>query len=461
MNDNDSLNSPPDLPMAAAMAEAEADARELAEDGTHYLRGVTDMAERVPVVTRDAIYTASGIKLVDKGARIDGRLYDRLVEHKLRDPIDRMLSAGDTVDVAAIEAVALAQCEGGGAGLSALIARVLGGPGRLLAPLRGLPLPPPLAFKLTVMRDQRPELFAHSVGVTLVALYLAIRCGWSERDATHLAAAALLHDVGVLHMDPVWRDPEHKVSGADRRHLVAHPITAMLMLRAQPDYPPSVGTAVLEHHERMDGSGYPRGLQGRDISPMGQILMLAEVVAAFFEKYHALAAQRLSLGLRLNHRKFPAQLVAFILPLLSDGRGTDEALARSPHEDAGRNIAALEDAFDRWGVLREGLPPAALAAGGAQASSFLEERLKALQQSLIEAGSHPRQQAEILEHLHSDPQGMAELALVRREALWQLESIVHATLRRWPRLGEGSSADPADAAAAAWCAHCTLLLATA
>jgi len=44
-----------------------------------------------------------------------------------------------------------------------------------------------------------------------------------------------------------------------------------------------VAQAVLEHHERMDGTGYPRGLEGGRISAMGQVLLLAEVVAAFFD----------------------------------------------------------------------------------------------------------------------------------------------------------------------------------
>lgn len=188
-----------------------------------------------------------------------------------------------------------------------LLSHALGGPDRLLAPLQFVPLPQPMAFKLTVMREQRPDELAHSLRMALMALmalYLGVQSGWSERECIPLAAAALLHDIGVLHMDPVWRDPDHKVTGAGRKHLVAHPVSAMLMVRAQA-YAKSVETAVLEHHERMDGTGYPRSLQGNAISPMGQILMLAEVAAAFFEKYQDDApAQRLSLSLRLNHRKF-------------------------------------------------------------------------------------------------------------------------------------------------------------
>ena len=117
-------------------------------------------------------------------------------------------------------------------------------------------------------------------------------------------------------MDPAWSDPDNRVVGVQRKHLEVHPITAMLMVRESQVYARAAEVAVLEHHERMDGSGYPRGLAGADITPMGRILLLAEVVTAFYEKYEDMPAQRLSLVLRLNHRKFPPALVACILPLL-------------------------------------------------------------------------------------------------------------------------------------------------
>lgn len=425
-------------------------------DGPHYLRAVTDMAECHPVVAHSAIYTNTGTKLVIQGTRIDARLYDRLVQHTLRSPIDGHLAAEDTVDVAAIEALARAQCEGDP--LSQRLARALGGAQRLLAPLRLLPLPPPLTFKLSVMREQRPELLAHSVRTMLVALYLGMRSGWGERQCAPLAAAALLHDIGELHMDPVWRDREQKITGAGRKHLVVHPVTAMLIVRALQAYPRSVGEAVFEHHERMDGTGYPRGLAGDQISPMGQILLLAEVAAAFFEKYADRPAQRLSLMLRLDHRKFPAALVALLLPLLAE----DAAPGADPRpllRDAGRHIQVLADAFERWSDLRARLPAQWLALPSGRACAFVDMRLAALQKALVEAGSHPRQQADILEHLQGDAQGLDELNLVGREALWQLQSIVNESQRRWPQMV--ARADAADTAVADWCDACSQWLAPA
>ena len=416
-------------------------------DSAHYLRAVTDMAERCAVVTQDAIYSANGVKLVDKGARVDSRLYDRLVQHKLREPIDSHLSVENAVDAAAL--VSAAQQLMRSSALVQLLAQSLSAPERMVAPLRFMPLVGPIAFKLTVMREQRPDLFNHSLQMALVSLFLGVKSGLGERECVPLAAAALLHDVGVLHMAPQWRDRNNKVTGAERKHLAAHPITAMLMVRDAQVYSKAVEVAVLEHHERMDGTGYPRGLTGEQISPLGRILLLAEVVTAFFEKNTDMPAQQLSLVLRLNHRKFPAALVAHVLPLLQDGTGHDASEALPAGAQVGAMASALVESFKLWEQARAGLPEAARSSDGTGPVAFVETRLRALQKALAEAGAHPDHQAGLIEQLQGDAAGLAEVAFVVREALWQLENIVNGCQRRWPGVLDRSA--PPDRVVADWC----------
>lgn len=417
-------------------------------DSAHYLRAVTDMAERCAVVTQDAIYSASGIKLVEKGARIDSRLYDRLVQHKLNEPIDSHLSVENAVDAPALLAAAKELLDT--AVLPRLLAQALvTAPERLIAPLRFLPLTEPIAFKLTVMREQRPDLFQHSLQLVMVAMFLALKSGMGERECVALAAAALLHDMGVLHMDPAWGNRQNKVTGAERKHLVAHPITAMLMIREARVYPRTAEVAVLEHHERMDGTGYPRGIAGKEISPMGQILLLAEVVTAFYEKPTDMPGQQLSLALRLNHRKFPAALVSYLLPLLQEEQERDASQALPVGEHVETMAHTLAGAFQQWEQAKAGVPEAALQPTQNGPAAFVDGRLRALLKALTEAGAHPDHQAQLIEQLQGDAAGLAEVAFVVREALWQLESIVNGCQRRWPGMLERQH--PADAAVAAWC----------
>ena len=249
----------------------------------HYLRAVSSLAQRSCVVAQSAIYTDNGIKLIEKGGRISSQLYDRLVQHHLREPLESQLAVDNAVNTQALLDSAREMAESDP--LALLLVKALGSLGPLLESLRSVPLPAPVAFKLTVMREERPTLFKHSVLMALVCLFLGIKTGLDPRSRVSLAAAALLHDVGMLHLDPVWFDSAKKITGADRRHLVVHPVTSMLLVRDAKVYPRAVELAVLEHHERMDGTGYPRSLPGVQISELGRILLLAEVVTAFYEKF--------------------------------------------------------------------------------------------------------------------------------------------------------------------------------
>lgn len=440
-----------------------------ASPGPHFLRAVTDMAERRSVVANAAIYTDTGIKLVDKGGRISTRLYDQLVQHRLRDPIENHLGVENAVDTEQLVESARALLKDDA--LCLLLVQALGSAGPLLEPLRSLPLPPPVSFKLTVMRDQREALFRHSMQMVLVSLFLAIREGLDLRTRTSLAAAALLHDVGVLHMDPAWQDKEKKIQGAERKHLVAHPVTAMLLVRDAKVYARSVELAVLEHHERMDGTGYPRGLQGSDLSPLGRILLLAEVVCGFYAKLTEFPAQQLSLMLRLNHRKFPPALVAHVMTLLRpvQAQGMDSEFLQT---GALRCLEVLSEALQRWDSIEKqatgaaqqkaqapGLAAVQAMARDEGAAAFVDQRVRSLEKVLAEAGMHPAQQSPaLLEQLQGDAPGMAEVAWVGQEALWQLRSIANACLRRWQGAAQAAPAGPPGAASAAreadalqWC----------
>lgn len=420
-------------------------------ESSHYLRAVTDMAQQCAVVAQDAIYTENGIKLVDKGVQVDPHMYDRLVQHKLREPIDSHLTVDNAVDTESLLAVALSLTHS--APLARLLVQTLGSAQALLAPLQAMPLPAPMAFKLTVMREQRPELFQHSVLMVLVSVFLGIRSGLKQEDRVALAAAALLHDIGVLHMDSAWLDPQHTMTGAERKHLVAHPITAMLMVRDAKVYPRAVEVAVMEHHERMDGTGYPRSLPGVHISPLGQILLLAEVVTAFYDKYPDTPAQQLGLVLRLNSRKFPADLCTHVRALIHDKDPSHDADLMPLGADAPRYIEMLVQAFSLWNTAKQSVPGPVLdqviAQGNNNMLGFIDARLRSLAKVMAEAGAHPEQQSILLEHLQGDDAAMAEIAVVGREALWQLQNIVNASQRRWPASLERTH--PADVAAAQWC----------
>jgi hypothetical protein len=415
-----------------------------AMDDTHYRQAVGELCDDKVVSASAAIYTESGIKLIDEGSRIDRELYAGLARHQLRNPIDQQIGIEGMVGFDSLETLAQELLQK--STVPRLLARALGADAAaMLRPLRSVPLPGPMALKLTLMRDRYPGLLRQALCTLMVALFLAERLGLPGPQRTTLAAAALLRDIGMLYMDPAWLVPHRQMSAAERRHLHAHPITSMLLIREQGGYPAEVATAVFEHHERLDGSGYPRGVLESALSPLGKILLLAELVAALGQKFGDASPHRLGLVLRLNRRAFPTALVAQVLAALQG----DPMPSALQGEEAARQFGGIALAFERWGTLQGDLPPDQPAG---PACDWLNARMVGLRQSLTEAGGAPEEPNFLLAHAEGDELHVADALALGREALWQLGSICSDVLHRWPVLVDapvGSS--QVDLAVAAWC----------
>lgn len=409
----------------------------------HFLRAITELGDRCEVAATEAIYGHGGIKLVEKGGRIDSLLYDQLVQHRLQVPIDQSLIVEGLLNPADLRKHADALIDEHP--LCRRLAASSNSRKTLLTALESVPLPAPIAFRLALMREQRPELFLHSLQMTLVALFLAASEGIVETKATSLAAAALLHDIGVQHIDPALLQSGHQLTPKERRHLLAHPLTAMIIVQQYAAYSGEVATAILEHHERLDGSGYPRGLRNKEISPFGLILSLSEVVSAMFEHNLDAPELRLSLILRLNHRMFDQSLINHITGVLPQ-----EGELQTPLIEHGREIVRLSQmhlAFTTWASMSSQLPEPDRRGHGAIA--FIDDRLAALEQSMLEAGAQPDQLELLGDVIDDDPDSTAEMVLIGRETLWQLENIMHEVQGRWPSVEK--EATPVNAMVNAWC----------
>ena len=290
----------------------------------------------------------------------------------------------------------------------------------------------------------------------MVAVFLGVKQGMTSQECADLAAAGLLHDVGMLYMPPNWLNPRHKLTTQEHRQLAAHSITAMLVVQGAKVYPQAVADAVLEHHERLDGSGYPRQIQGCEVGAWGRILMLAEVVAAFYSKFSDMPAQRLSMMLRMNHSRFDAVLTQHVFALLAQAVPAAATAVTHTSAEVREVIATLGAVFQHWTACKRKFPSQWQALPGGRAGVYVDLRMQALEKSLAESGSHPRQQADWLTMFEEDPSSMGELVLINKEALWQVNNCIETCVRRWPQLLQ--SRTTFDAAMHDWLQSCRTVL---
>jgi len=217
-----------------------------------------------------------------------------------------------------------------------------------------------------------------------------------------------------------------------------------MIFQQHPDSPPAVARAILEHHERHDGTGYPRGLKGREMSMMGRIMLLAEVVAAVLDKKARGSGKRLSVILRLNHVKFDREMSQGIFELLKR-EVVDDADVDRGQVDADR-LKRLREEFGEWRQARAELED--YAAGARAAGAFVAGRVELLERSLADVGLHPDQLSSVSVDIGDQQTAIAELAMLAREAIWQLKEIIRDAFCRFPTLH--TTEEPGERAMRDW-----------
>ena len=131
--------------------------------------------------------------------------------------------------------------------------------------------------RVTEARD--PYTAGHQRRVTELAVALADRLGLDSVRVDAVRASGLLHDIGKLSIPAEILAKPSGLSALEMSLIKVHPESAYEVLRTI-EFPWPVADIVLQHHERMDGSGYPRGLRGAAILVEARILAVADVVEA-------------------------------------------------------------------------------------------------------------------------------------------------------------------------------------
>jgi PAS domain S-box-containing protein/putative nucleotidyltransferase with HDIG domain len=127
------------------------------------------------------------------------------------------------------------------------------------------------------MRD--PYTAGHQRRVTQLACAIAKEMGLAEKQIEGLRMAGLIHDIGKITIPAEILSKPGQLNDLEWGVIKAHPKVGYDILKTV-EFPWPVAETVLEHHERIDGSGYPQGLSGKDILMKARILAVADVVEA-------------------------------------------------------------------------------------------------------------------------------------------------------------------------------------
>lgn len=128
-------------------------------------------------------------------------------------------------------------------------------------------------------------LFHHSIYVGILSFYLGLKMDYKQGDYFQIGYAGVLADAGMAKIAPSILQKTGSLTAIEFEEIKKHPIYAYNMLKKVTGISDSILLAVLQHHERHDGSGYPLSTESSKIHPFSQIVAVADV-------YHAMTSER-------------------------------------------------------------------------------------------------------------------------------------------------------------------------
>lgn len=130
------------------------------------------------------------------------------------------------------------------------------------------------------MRTKADYLFHHSVNVCILSVMTGINLDFDELRLRDLGVGAMLHDVGMTLIDQKLVNKADRATEVELAEIRRHPSLGFDILRKNPDISLMSAHCAYQHHERFDGSGYPRNLHDKKIHQFAQIVALADVYDA-------------------------------------------------------------------------------------------------------------------------------------------------------------------------------------
>lgn len=123
-------------------------------------------------------------------------------------------------------------------------------------------------------------IFSHSLNVTVYTVGLAVALKYSEKQLYEIGLGAILHDIGKMMVPLGILNKTDRLTNEEFDIIKQHSRAGFDVLRNTPNISLLTAHCAFQHHERLDGSGYPQGLSANEIHPYAKILAVADVFDA-------------------------------------------------------------------------------------------------------------------------------------------------------------------------------------
>lgn len=137
-----------------------------------------------------------------------------------------------------------------------------------------------LLIQLEDIHTYNDYLLFHSINVAVFSIMTGLTLGYPEGNLSDLGIGALLHDLGMIFLDPAILEKPGDLTPIELEQVKQHPEFGFNILRTNREIPTTAAHIAYQHHERVDGMGYPRHLSGKQIIEYGKISAVADTFDA-------------------------------------------------------------------------------------------------------------------------------------------------------------------------------------
>lgn len=354
------------------------------------------------------VYDHAGNKLLGKGYKVTPVIKDKLINRVLKKPLETSISSDSLLTAEDIYIETERVISSNPFLLSFNTELALDA-----AAVRSLDIVPLASLLLTVQKNNSKEAFEHTLLVMLIARQLAKRLSYDTSKIHDLTIASLLHDIGELYcVIPNTKN----LSLEHWRSIMTHPIIGSSVVRQHMGYPATVYKAILEHHERNDGSGYPNHLFAERCSDIGKVLIVAEAFAGMVRRQYDLS--NLITTLKLVNHDFPPLPFNALIDLLSSLRKLENVKLSNPILDhLLTQLKNIEEMIALLRVLENSQPKLQ------ELSAYLILRLSRICQTIHASGLTDCIQFGMWEQIKLDEEVNHELFITINEVEWKLKDV--------------------------------------
>ncbi len=137
-----------------------------------------------------------------------------------------------------------------------------------------------IAIDMNALKAADEYTFKHSVDVATIAMIVGKKQGFSKEDLREIGMAGLLHDIGKTKIPAEILNKPDRLDEEEFALIRQHPVLGYQLIKDRKDFSDTISVSVLQHHEKIDGSGYPFGIKGDTISPYAKILSVSDIYDA-------------------------------------------------------------------------------------------------------------------------------------------------------------------------------------